>query len=335
MAGKLTSPNRRPHGFSLIELLATVSIISVLIGLLLPATQAAREAARQSVCKSNLRQIGLALLNYETAHRSLPTGASNNPIGFGASWWADVLPQLDESVLYSQLNLQVANAGSPVLAPGNGAAVNGVVIQVMRCPSSDIPVLRSDYGINICLPSYTGIAGASNENGFHGTTAQSCCAPNMNGQISADGILFPNASVRLADVTDGTSCTLVVAEQSDFSVDQYGRRRSIDGGYPLGWLTGTTGAGTPPNLKSIVGSDSRPPGVWNITTIKYAPNVRTFELPGVKDNAHGPNNPLISPHPGGVYGLLLDGSVHFIAETIDMLALRRLANRNDGGSASF
>ncbi|HTQ38316.1 MAG TPA: DUF1559 domain-containing protein [Pirellulales bacterium] len=323
-------------GFSLIELLATISIISVLISVLLPATQAAREAARRSACSNNLKQIGLALANFEAANKRLPIGARKSPIvGFGTSWWADILPQLEEAELYAKLNLQVANAGDPVLAPGNAQAIDGVVISVMRCPSSSIPALRLDYGTNVCLPSYTGIAGASNEDGLVGAPAQACCSPSMEGTISAAGSLVPNAAIRLAEVTDGTTHNLAVAEQSDFTVDQLGRQRNVDAGYPMGWLTGTTSTGTPPNMKNTVGISPNPTAAWNITTVKYPPNTRTFELPGIDDINHGPNNPLLSPHADGVNGLLLDGSVHFIQETIDMLTLRRLATRNDGGSPSL
>lgn len=320
----------------MIELMASLSIIGALISFLLPATQAAREASRRIACGNNLRQIGVALINYETAHKSYPIGAHSNPIvGFGVSWWTDILPQMEEAQLYSNLNLNIANAGNPVLAPGNGEAVDKVVISVMRCPTSDIPALWTTYGLSVCLPSYTGIAGATNEDGLSGTPTQTCCQPTMNGTMSAAGTLIPYVAVRRVDVTDGVSHTLPVAEQSDFAVDQYRRLRNIDAGYLLGWLTGTTSIGAPPVMRNPVGINPSPTAAWNITTVKYPPNTRSFELPGVKDNDHGPNNPLISPHTGGVNGLLLDGSVHFIEETIDMLTLRRLSVRNDGGSASL
>jgi prepilin-type N-terminal cleavage/methylation domain-containing protein/prepilin-type processing-associated H-X9-DG protein len=324
-------------GFTLIEMLATISILGLLVSLLLPATQAAREAARRTNCASNLKQIGLALLNFESVQKHFPIGARLSPVvGFGPAWWADILPQLEEGQLYQQLNLQVANAGAgtTILSPGNGQVITGVVIPVMRCPSSSIPVLSSAVGANGCLPSYTGIAGAANGDGLSGTPAQACCVPTMDGQISAGGVLVPNEPIRMADVIDGATHTLCVAEASDFAVDHLGRQRNVDGGYPNGWIMGTTGAGTPPDFRSILGPPGPPPA-WNITTINYPPNTRTFELPGVSDNAHGPNNPLLSPHAGGVNGLLLDGSVHFIQETIDMLTLRRLATRNDGASATL
>jgi prepilin-type processing-associated H-X9-DG protein len=192
-----------------------------------------------------------------------------------------------------------------------------------------------DYGTNVCLPSYTGIAGATNDDGLAGSPAQPCCSPGMVGTVSAAGILFPNAAIRLADVTDGAAHTLAVAEQSDFTVDHLGRQRNVDGGYPMGWLNSTTSTGTPPAMRNTVGASPNPTAAWNITTVKYPLNTRNFELPGIDDINHGPNNPLLSPHAGGVNGLLLDGSVHFIQETIDMLTLRRLATRNDGGSASL
>jgi hypothetical protein len=90
-----------------------------------------------------------------------------------------------------------------------------------------------------------------------------------------------------------------------------------------------------PDFLLRLGSTLPAPSAWNITTIRYLPNIRTFELPGVKDNPRGPNNPLSSRHAGGVLVLALDGSAHFITDTIDLLLLRQLATRDDGRTAGF
>ena len=126
---------------------------------------------------------------------------------------------------------------------------------------------------------------------------------------------------------------MCVGEESDFGVDNTGVQYDISGGNPLGWMTGTNGLGTPPNYHASVGT-ALPPS-YNITTIKYAPNIRGYRLPGAYASPHGPNNSLASGHPGGVYGLFLDGSVHFINDTIDLLTLRRLVTRDDGNSLSL
>ncbi|HZZ27620.1 MAG TPA: DUF1559 domain-containing protein [Pirellulales bacterium] len=323
--------------FSLVELLVVIAIIGVLIALLLPAVQSAREAARRSSCQNNLRQIGVALLNFESAHKRLPIGARYTA-GWGTCWWYDLLPDLEESVIYQKLNLQSPNAGLPSVGSTNGQASNGVNIAAMRCPSSQIPTFSPvtlPFPYQICLPSYVGIAGSTNEGGLSEPRVSTCCSPAMDGQISAGGTLVPNQAIRICQVNDGTSNTLSVAEESDFATDKSGNEQNVDGGYPLGWLSGTNAVGTPPNYVSATGPMmTPPPSSWNITTIRYQPN-SMYGQKGVAGNPRGPNNPLTSPHPGGVYGLMLDGSVHFIKETIDPLTLRRLATRDDGGQTSF
>jgi prepilin-type N-terminal cleavage/methylation domain-containing protein len=323
----------RPSGFSLVELLVVIAVIGLLVAILLPAVQAARESARRTTCQKNLRQIGLALHNFESAQKRLPVGAKYM-LGFGTSWLVDLLPFVEENGLYQQLNLRIANAGYPTLSPDNGTAADGVILSVLRCPSSPIPnTWKVMPNYRICLPSYVGIAGSINDAQFPELRTSLCCTPAMDGQISAGGVLFPNRAIKLSNVTDGTSRTLCVGEQSAFAIDNLARLRNIDGGYPLGWMTGTNGVGTPPSFVNGVPSSATPPpapSAWNITTIRYAPNTSTFELPGVKDNPRGPNNPLMSAHTGGVFGLRLDGSVHFIANEIDLISLRREATRDDG-----
>jgi prepilin-type N-terminal cleavage/methylation domain-containing protein len=324
--------------FSLVELLVVIAIIGILIALLLPAVQSAREAARRSSCQNNLKQIGLALLNFESEHKRLPIGA-NNTMGWGTCWWVDLLPQLEEGALYQQLNLRSPNPGSPTVGSTNGQVSNSISISVMRCPSSQIQPFSTTtplYPYQICLPSYVGIAGSSNEGGLSEPRISTCCSPAMDGQISAGGTLVPNYPIRMCQVTDGTSNTLCVAEESNFAMDTSGRSQNVDGGYPLGWLSGNIAIGTPPNYTgATVGTmTTPPPSSWNITTIRYQPNTG-YSQKGVEGNPRGPNNPLTSPHPGGLFGLMLDGSVHFINETIDMLTLRRLATRDDGQPATF
>jgi prepilin-type N-terminal cleavage/methylation domain-containing protein len=329
----MKSPRRVSAGFTLVELLVVMATIGILIAIMLPAVQSARESARRTSCENNLKQIGNALHIFESSHHALPIGARSNQ-GFGISWWTELLPSIEEVAVYQELNLQAQNAGHPALAPVNGLAASGVVIPTMRCPSSNISPLWPVGQFQICLPSYVGIAGGTNDPGLTEARISGCCSPYLEGQISAGGTFITNKAIRLGSVTDGISNTICVGEESDFAVDSLGRQRNIDAGYPLGWLVGTTGVGTPPNY-----GDSDPgqpaPSAWNITTIKYLPNTCTFELPGVKDNPRGPNNPLSSRHLGGVLALILDGSVHFITDTIDLLILRQLVTRDDGSTASL
>jgi hypothetical protein len=180
-----------------------------------------------------------------------------------------------------------------------------------------------------------GIAGAHSEGNFPTTSVNACCTPSGDGQISGAGVLIPNASVRQSQITDGTSNTFGVGECSNFAYDSAGSQRRVDGGNPSGWITGTTGTGTPPNYAGLVaGVAAATPVAFNVTTIRYQPGMDfygapTKPLPGIRDN-HGPNNPLLSGHLGGVQCAVMDGSARFISDSIDLDLLKRLAARNDG-----
>ncbi len=327
MTGR-TVPERRRPGFTLVELLCTIAIIGVLVARLLPAIQAAREAARRMSCANNLKQIGLAVLNYEGAQGVFPVGARDQFSGtatFGMSWWVAIMPYLEQESLYRLLDQTGPYNGWPLMHPGNATTVNQVLIRSLICPSSLLDPLYPVGSVMVLMPSYVGIAGAASDTQFPEARVSTCCLPVLNGQISAGGVLIPNANVRSAQIVDGRSNCLVVGECSDYAIDVTGNIHRIDGGFPNGWLTGTSVAGTPPQYSAGIASPS-----WNITTIRYAPNMRDYTQPGIHDD-HGANNPLLASHPGGVEGLILDGSVRMLSTNTDIIALKRLATRDDGG----
>ena len=320
---RFSSGARRPCGFTLLELLVSIAIIALLLAVLLPATQAAREASRRSTCGNNLHQIGIALLSYEAAHRSLPVGARNN-VTFGISWWPPIMANLDEEALATGFDFLGANNGTVLFDAQNAALVNGIIITSMYCPSSSLAELYPIGGMQIMMPSYVGIAGSTNDNGFPETRVSTCCVPNYGGQISAGGLLIPNQAICLKTAVDGLSKTLLVGECSDMAIDSTGILRRVDGGFPNGWITGTTATGTPPNYNS----GFAPPS-WNVTTIKYPPNMRDYTQPGINQD-RGANNPLLSQHPDGVLGVFGDGSVQFLVDETDVFLLQSLATRDDG-----
>jgi prepilin-type N-terminal cleavage/methylation domain-containing protein len=316
----------RGRGFTLVELLASIAIVGILLAILLPATQSAREASRRSSCANNLHQIGIALLSYEAAHRALPPGARSN-VTFGISWWPPILAGLDEEALATGFDFLGTNNGTVFFDAQNALLVKNVTINVMACPSSSFPALYPVGGLQIMMPSYVGIAGSTNDNGFRESRVTTCCVPNYGGEISAGGLLVPNQAVCLRSVLDGLSKTLLVGECSDMAIDSTGVFRRVDGGFPNGWITGTTAMGTPPNYNS----GFAPPS-WNLTTIKYPPNMRDYTQPGINQD-RGANNPLLSQHLGGVQLLLADGSVQFASDEIDIYLLQSMATRDDGGPA--
>ncbi len=138
-----------------------------------------------------------------------------------------------------------------------------------------------------------------------------------------------NARISIAKITDGSSTTIAMGECSDFAIDSTnGTKQDIRGSSPHGWLMGVAGYGPVTNWD---GTASRR---FNITTVRYAPGTRTYNLPGVENN-HGPNNPLISAHTGGTHALYADGHVSFISNNVSLPLLKSVCSRDDGGTATL
>jgi len=309
-------------GFTLVEMLVVIAVISVLIALLLPAIQAARESARRIKCAGNLHQIGVALKSFENGHGRLPVGAEYRQ-GFGASWWVRVFPYLANSPLMGKFDTSAGKCGDALLNSLNAQVAHKLIEPSMLCPSSPLPSTRLVGSVELMTPSYVGIAGASNHDGFAENRVSTCCAPFNNGQISAGGVLIPNRAVDLREVKRGLTNTLAVGECSEYAVNSSGQKQRIDGAFPLGWIAGTAAEGTPPTYAAAA---SVPPS-FNITTIRYQPNVRNYNSPGIYVN-HGPNHPLLSPHPGGVHILMLGGAVQFISNEVKLDVLKQMATRD-------
>ncbi len=319
----LLAPKR---GFTLIELLVVIAIIAILIALLLPAVQQAREAARRTQCKNNLKQLGLALHNYESAHRVFPPGG----LGFPYVWsvHAHLLPFVEQGNLQGILNYDV-----PPLNAFNFGGFDAVLVQrnddaaktripFLVCPSDKDIVAGSPYaGI-----SYPGCAG-SGTNG--GGTAD-------DGSISnADGVIFSRSKIGFRDITDGTSNTVAFGEQllgDGMNTAPAGtdyRHRVIE--LPSG--TQTTLASCDP-LAAPAWSGQRG-AMWvdghladTMYNHWYGPNAT---LPDCHNRFH--NFALVSArsaHTGGVQVTLVDGSCRFISENIDLNTWHALATRSGG-----
>jgi prepilin-type N-terminal cleavage/methylation domain-containing protein len=325
-------------GFTLVELLVVIAIIGILVALLLPAIQAAREAARRSQCANNLKQIGLALHNYHDTYKKFPIGAKAQN-GWGISWWVGILPFAENRSLFENFDMTSNSNGWTNNSVTNSELVRGVMIPYMICPSSPLePFADSHPGLPQLMPHYGGVSGAANDAAISATLAFpqdsrqiaccSCCGGGAaSGRMSGSGMLVVNTAIGMEAATDGTSNTLMVVGGSDWAYDDPAtrtNRRRVDFGYPHGW---TMGEGNGTIVNSVqTGTHERP---FNLTTIRYPINMNTYNVAGVFDN-HGSNNPILSAHPGGAQGCLTDGSVRFLADTTQLDLLKKMACRDDG-----
>ena len=208
-ASNIQHPAMRKSAFTLVELLVVIAIIGILIALLLPAIQAAREAARRTSCLNNVTQLGLAVHNYEFHFEALPSGVTNptgpirnEPQGNHTSWIVLILPYMEENVLHRRFD-QSAGAYSPA-----NAVVRGVQIAILGCPSERAAMISDEA--NVAHSSYAG------------------CHHDVEAAIDADnhGLLFLNSKVRYNEIDDGSSKTILVGEKL---VNEQG----------LGWVSGT------------------------------------------------------------------------------------------------
>ncbi|HTN03765.1 MAG TPA: DUF1559 domain-containing protein [Planctomycetaceae bacterium] len=301
-----SAPAANRRGFTLIELLVVIAIIAILIAMLLPGVQQAREAARRTQCRHNLMNLGIALHNYEMAFETLPPGSVNatgpilnQPVGYDVSWIAQILPYLDQGNAWKQLDLTQS-----VYSQAN-TAVREHMISGLVCPSESLPkrvtVTGSNPPIQAALTSYAGC--------HHDVTAPI--------DVDQNGVMFLNSSVRLDDVLDGTTYTIFVGEMF------------FDDGPQLGWLSGTRSSlrnmGTKP-------TNRRP---TPITPIEVS--LEDESVPAAGDASSAPASPPAPPadgfgsaHLGGWQALMGDGSVRFLSLSTDPGLLRRLADRKDG-----
>lgn len=317
------SYSKRRGGFTLVELLVVIAIIGILVALLLPAVQAAREAGRRMNCQSNLKQVGLALQNHHDVFKKLPMGQGP---GVGAAGWRiRVLPFMEQSPLYDQL---VAASGVNLPDVYNPTILRKLLIPIYKCPSQTVPDTQNPAWVTWWannehqVPSYIGIMGAYPDPA--GTTSH-IYNSNYGGWWSDNGMLIANEETKFAACTDGTSNVIISGEQS-------GRLTGISqpdvrSGYytPWGGCTIPT-----PISKTAPGQD-----MWGVglTCVAYAINTRT---PGAgADTSYVGNTILNSEHPGGINVTMVDGSVHFIPQTINFLTFQQLCCKGDGAVAGI
>ncbi len=335
--GRPTSPRAGCRAFTLIELLVVIAIIAVLVALLLPAVQQAREAARRSQCKNNLKQLGLALHNYHDTLNILPPGVMGAPgtdKGSLWGWGTMILPYLDQAPLYNSLssfpNGKSSYTGLP--ASGFNAAMTSFtppnlllqsVLPIFRCPS--------DVGADLVNVPPGGLNGSrrDNTNQFgranYAAVVGSTYDPS-SGLLVGNGAFGESSSIRFRDFTDGLSNTFLVGERRSpgqtaglyTGGDTIWCGANDDEGPYIEWQGFATTLGLcdqndPPNFKTPT-----PPTLGTINTVQ-------------------PYTAFSSLHAGGLQFLMGDGAVRFVSENISSgpantlgSTYQNLAGRNDG-----
>ena len=285
---------RTKHGFTLVELLVLIAIIAILVVMLLPAVQAAREAARKAQCKNNLKQIGLALMNYYDALGSFPSGGGHesNCIlhgcdckqdGYGTPWtWsALVLPYLEEQAAHERIDFDY------YYKHNNNRAGVRQLFSVYECPTGDpnglYTFLYSIGNLDCCGTTHYSTTSTLKHKARLDSAALDC---------QGEGVMYDYSSTRLREIPDGTSKTVIIAESD---VDDDDVDKMPDSAVGMVWTTGnvlTTYHGINPDL------DMRDSGIQ-------------------------------SQHPGGVHVVFVDGHVAFFEEDLDQQVLEWLVQKDD------
>lgn len=287
---------RKRHAFTLIELLVVIAIIAALVALLLPAVQQARESARRTQCRNNLKQLGLALHNYHDTHGVLPMGY-HWPLGTG--WTYHLLPHLDQTALYSSFTVGTpSTATTSIWRNGPPEVALGVTVPVFRCPSSTSPsAVDNVNSIDRRVPcDYLGCASGVR-------TTDSGTSVNGIGVVDLDGAFFRISSVRLSDVLDGTSNTIGVGETF------------YEGSELDHWAIGSDDLGR--NSTPTSGDASEFLASLGVDLNRFDDGSGTDVL----------EISFKSRHVGGCQFLLLDGSVRFLSENISQYNRQALGTR--------
>jgi prepilin-type N-terminal cleavage/methylation domain-containing protein len=312
---------RQMFAFTLVELLVVIAIIGVLVALLLPAIQAARESARRAQCVNNLKQIGLAFQNYHAAHQQFPSGWLENNVNPSrerapfAGWGLLVLPYMEQQPLYDQFDLmKKITDGTPGGAVENIDLI-GSILSNYRCPSDDAPEFEEWEAHGSFYPNIPELA-VSNYVGS-GTTCDPCNFGHYEkGQTTPfgcpkgpTGIVYRNSKTKTADITDGTSNTFLVGERS------YEPR---DGQASAAYWAGPPGA--PSNLMAC----------FSGVMIASATSTTTLSLQLRNQMINGHSFGFHSRHPDGVDVAMADGSTRYFRDDLQQEVAIALVEIDDG-----
>jgi prepilin-type N-terminal cleavage/methylation domain-containing protein len=307
---------RRRTGFTLIELLVVIAIIAILIALLLPAVQQAREAARRTQCKNNLKQIGLALHNYHDVYNLLPAGAYwNIPLDNNCpaanhqkgSIMIRLLPYVDQAPLFNQWDFNRCDSDANA---NPNQQLRTIVIPVYRCPTDTFPALNGTWAVD----NYAACFGAARSGGATGNSAGPCATtpwdsfvkPNTNPNGTAGMFTRSWRHTGFRDNTDGTSNTIYFGET----------RPECSNHRDNGWAASNNGQGLTTTMIPINYNSCNRAGTAPADGCSWYSN-------WVTELAYK------SMHVGGAQFLLGDGTVRFLSENISMETYARLGSKAD------
>lgn len=311
------------RAFTLVELLVVIAIIGVLVGLLLPAVQAAREAARAISCRNNLKQLGLALQNYESAHRRFPPGRGS-PLPRAFSTFAYLLPQLEQAPLHAKIDFNQApiefSAGATQYDGSANLPVAKVALSVLNCPSEIFD--KRVPGLNF---------GASNYAGNVGTGLK-----DLGSLVNADGVFYLDSQTKFRDLLDGTTSTIAFGERllgaGSSSSGLWDKRlvfelkAGFDPTFTLCYVN---------SVQPIVFDYKHRGGKWllgNYSNTLYnhffAPSTDKVDCLNIQ-HQKGMTS-LSSMHPAGYFVVYCDGHVDLIEKQIDLAVWRALGSRSGG-----
>ena len=314
MAKQASLSRTRSKGFTLIELLVVIAIIAVLIALLLPAVQQAREAARMTQCRNNLKQLGLAFHNYHGTFNTFMSGGFRESAGddYNFGWVPRIFPYIEQGNRLDRIKSFEPNGAALVTVSGyqSPSAISGDSVFVdpisgLVCPSSPMGDRASDYSNSSSCPH------RSEQGALHYRANAGSIDVQFNStrNVTESGILYPNSNVGIGSITDGTSNTLLLGETSDSTDWSDDMKDSFGGIQPWTWGFYDYGDST------FLMIDHK----WIQYPIGYKGDFGTN------------GTPFISAHPsGGANVLMCDGSVHHLTPSMNLGVLKGIATRNYG-----